>query len=285
MGERRAQGDATAAQKAMARLTSSASDRPKAKAARVTKVRNLSVGRPPLAPAPLDVLNKLHHCDMLFAIDVKTHEVVQEKTSSWNQGQFGYKVHVSTSPLRSLRVVQLGWATGSLNAERPNISKWTIEPEGFVISPEAAMKHDIPQDVATDKGRPLREALQSMLTALLQCCAQGGRLVAHHIEFVAGVLIEELCRASLDDMRDSFASIVRGGICTMDPLMTTWVRKMTGVPGDYAVPMRLADAVRGLRCGSKDPQAGHHTAAIDAVMCWHLCKDLALRCKQLRDAA
>ena len=147
------------------------------------------------------------------------------------------------------------------------------------------MKHDIPQDVATDKGRPLREALQSMLTTLLQCCAQGGRLVAHHIEFVAGVLIEELCRASLDDMRDSFASIVRGGICTMDPLMTTWVRKMTGVPGDYAVPMRLADAVRGLRCGSKDPLAGHHTAAIDAVMCWHLCKDLALRCKQLRDAA
>ena len=68
-------------------------------------------------------------------------------------------------------------------------------------------------------------------------------MVAHHIEFVAGVLIEELCRASLDDMRDSFASIVRGGICTMDPLMTTWVRKMTGVPGDYAVPMRLADAV------------------------------------------
>ena len=63
-------------------------------------------------------------------------------------------------------------------------------------------------------------------------------MVAHHIEFVAGILIEELCRASLDDMRDSFASIVRGGICTMDPLMATWIRKMTGVPGDYAVPMR-----------------------------------------------
>ena len=264
----------------MARLTSNASNRPKAKAAKVTKVRNLSVSRPPLAPAPVDVLSKLHHCDMLFAIDVETHELVQEKTSSWTKGQFGFKARVGTSTLQTLRVVQLGWATGSLSAERPITSKWTSQPEGFAIKPEATMKHGISQDAAADAGHNLRVALQSMLTALMQCCARGGRLVAHHIEFDAGILIEELCRASLEDMQDSFVSIVRNGICTMDPNMATWVRKMIGAPGDYAVPMRLADAFCGLRCGSKDLLASQHTADIDAAMCWYVCKDLAKRCKQ-----
>ena len=70
------------------------------------------------------------------------------------------------------------------------------------------MKHGISQDAAADAGHTLREALQAMLAALLQCCARGGRLVAHHIEFDAGILIEELRRASLEDMKDSFASIV-----------------------------------------------------------------------------
>ena len=152
----------------MACLTRSASKRPKAKAAKVTEVRNLSVSRPPLAPAPVDVLSKLHHCDMLFAIDVETHELVQEKTSSWTQGQFGFKARVGTSTLRSLRVVQLGWATGSLDAERPSISKWAIQPAGFAISPEATLKHGISQDAAADAGHTLRVALQSMLAALLQ---------------------------------------------------------------------------------------------------------------------
>ena len=99
MDERLAQEEATPAQKAMARLMRSASDRRKPKVAKVTKMRNLNVGRPPLAPAPEDVLNKLHHCDMLFAIDVETHELVQEKTSSWSQGQFGFKARVAASIL------------------------------------------------------------------------------------------------------------------------------------------------------------------------------------------
>ena len=162
--------------------------------------------------------------------------------------------------------------------DTPTVCDLVVKPDGFAISPEATQKHRLPHDVAVATGTPLREALRSMLGDVLDVCGRGGRLVAHHLEFPAGLISEELGRAGLGDMKETWAEVVRRGICTMDPDVAGWVRRMIGAPGDYVVPMRLTDAFGGLVGDRKELLQGHHSADNDAAMCWFLCKELASRC-------
>ena len=83
-------------------------------------------------------------------------------------------------------------------------------------SNEATEKHHISQDQAINHGKPLRDALQVMMHDILECCAKGGRIVAHHLDFDAGIISQELQRAGLMNYKDAFEREVRRGICTMD---------------------------------------------------------------------
>ena len=157
---------------------------PKPKAVKNPKANQLLVGVVSALPPPPGVREKFKKCELIVAIDVETHMLVQEGTKNWVPGQFGFKARVGETSLSSLRIVQLGWAIGGRNMDAPTVCDRVVKPDGFAISPEATQKHRLPHDVAVATGTPLREALRSMLGDVLDVCGRGGRLVAHHLERV-----------------------------------------------------------------------------------------------------
>ena len=87
----------------------------------------------------------------------------------------------------------------------------------------------------------------------------------------------------MSEMRDRWAGVVRDGVCTMDPDVAHWVRRMMGIADiPYFIPMRLADMVAGLCPGAKDLLAEQHRAGKDATMHWKLCRELTRRARSER---
>ena len=119
-----------------------------------------------------------------------------------------------------------------------------------------------------------------MVADVLNCCSHGGRIVAHHLEFDAGVIYEELGRAGLNHLKDPWAKAVRDGVCTMDPDIACWVRSILGI-GEIprSIPMRLLDMVKGLLTETSELRSKHHSAGNDATMHFLLCRKLVSRCQ------
>ena len=126
----------------------------------------------------------------------------------------------------------------------------------------------ISHERALQEGRDLKDVLQEFMGDVKEACRQGGRVVAHQLEFDAGVIYEELGRCGLDNLRDEWASIARKGFCTMTPLVGRWLREASGE--DLGQPTTqhvlglqdtlsrlLPDVTRKLR---------HHVAEDDAEM-------------------
>ena len=200
---------------------------PTRKPTKIPKLSHLKFGV--AEPAPQAVAEKFKNCDVIVAVDIETHSLVPENTKRWVEGQFGFKARVGNETVANLRIVQLGWAVGERSVQSPSTFGVVIKPDGFAITPEASRKHHISHDMAVATGTPLRDALQLMFNDVLDACARGGRLVAHHLEFDAGIIAEELSRVGLHHLKPSWLKIVRGGLCTMDPDIACWVRSIIGM--------------------------------------------------------
>ena len=119
-----------------------------------------------------------------------------------------------------------------------------------------------------------------MVSDVLNCCSHGGRIVAHHLEFDAGVIYQELGRSGSEHLKDPWAKAVREGVCTMDPNIACWVRSILGI-GEIprSIPMRLLDMVNGLLTETTELCSQHHSAGNDAIMHFLLCRELVSRCQ------
>ena len=53
-------------------------------------------------------------------------------------------------------------------------------------------------------------------------CAQGGRIVAHHLEFDGGLIAQELARVRLHQYNLEWEKALRKGVCTMAPDIACW---------------------------------------------------------------
>ena len=100
---------------------------------------------------------------MVFAFDIETHDIIRENTRAWLCGHYGFSARVLPSTMESLRLIQIGWATGNIHSDTPTtISRYVI-PDDFEVTAEGAAKHGVTQAVAKEHGLPLTEALKEVL--------------------------------------------------------------------------------------------------------------------------
>ena len=157
--------------------------KPKAKpqARKVWKVSDLTASGTEIMctkPPPKCVLDKLVPCDLMAAIDVETHDMVPKEGSlvPWSLDRFGLQSKTTVNTLTTLRIIQLGWAIGT-STEDMAVKSIMVRPDGFEVSSEAVKMHGIAQEKLEIAGVPLDNALQVMVTDVLQQCSRGARLV------------------------------------------------------------------------------------------------------------
>ena len=109
--------------------------------------------------------------------------------------------------------------------------------------------------------------LREFLADVPGACRQGGRAVAHHLEFDAGIIMNELERCGLHDLQCEWAGAMREGTCTMDPEILRWIRECHGQEtfGKH-LRLNLKDMVRAMVPDSEHLLSSHHTAGADAQM-------------------
>lgn len=248
------------------------------------KAKDLAIGAAPPLP-PTDAVRAKLVCDteLLMAIDVETNALVPTKKSSpswWRPGRFGFLTTLDDDDLAQMRVVQIGWTIGKRGDDAPKTETRLIKPCGFVVEQSATAKHRITQEHADENGACLLGALKDLLADATKLHADGGCLCSHHLGFDAGLLDNEMHHLELHDMAASWAQIVRDGMCTMDPDVGHWVRKMIGI-GDKPrnIPMRLMDLVKTLLPDRSDLLANHHDAGTDSYMHWLVASELMARAR------
>ena len=98
--------------------------------------------------------------------------------------------------LQEARIVQIGWSVHAAGGE-PTVKEFIVCPTGFRISNEANVTHGVTVKEATTSGASLQEVLIEFMRDVSETRALGGRLVAHHLAFDAGIVMKELARAGL----------------------------------------------------------------------------------------
>ena len=195
---------------------------PKAKDVKVVD-RTGSVAISSSVPLPDSMCQRMGNPTMVIAFDIETHDWSKNGYGRGRIGQFGWYTARDEEDLTLARIVQLAWCVG--NATIPEISKsYFVRPFGFTLAAKASIFHGIGQE-KTQEGRPLQDVLQEFMTDVRRCTQQGGQVVAHHLEFDAGVVHNELKRCGLDAFADEWTAIARKGFCTMSPVIGCWLKQ------------------------------------------------------------
>ena len=178
-------------------------------------------------PPPSHVIQKLGHASVAIGFDIETHDLAE--SGGAGIGRFGHPWRSNASIFR-LRIVQIGWAIGDCTLGgtiRERVERLVI-PDGFAVSERATKKHGITNERANGDGVQIAQALEEFMRAVWSIHELQGVVVAHHIEFDAGVLDEELHRCGLDSWRPYWHIIATGGVCTMDPDIQAWIQRTFG---------------------------------------------------------
>ncbi len=224
----------------------------------------------PCAPSP-DVVSKLGAPDVVIGIDIETHGWPDEGKQKGRIGKFGFYVRRSEDSLMYARIVQLGWSIGpGRKGSVPQILKNRfVQPDGFEIAAKATKVHKITDEQAAGEGEPLREVLSEFMEDVGDARERGGRVASHQLEFDAGIILYELERCGLHELKCRWAAIARKGTCTMDPVIGRWLRICFGEDCGHVMTKNcipLATLVEKLVDGGKDLLKNHHNAGADAEM-------------------
>ena len=197
-------------------------------------------------------------------IDVETHgwDGVE---SVGGLGQFGFYCVCPPAKL-SARIVTLGWAVGEVFGD-PVRKERIVKPVGFRVQEKATQLHGVTHERADSEGLPLAQVLTEFLDDMLAARRAGGRVVAHHLEFDAGIISKEIDNAGLGARKSEWEAFVRTGFCTMDPAVGTWLRECAGTavsPDAHRNIMKLPAMVTALRPYRSWPRWVQHRAGDDA---------------------
>jgi len=220
-----------------------------------------------------------------MSIDVETHDLAPPSKRSWENGEFGHvRRATDLGRVRALRVVQIGWAIGDFESDESPVTKVRfVKPDGFEITPAAAAIHKITQDLATEGGVDLRDALCELMSDLRAVVEKSGRVCAHNLEFDATILSEEMSRAGLDaQYLSDFDAVIRDGFCTFDPTLTRWCcEEFLRATFRYAekdvnmmAPVGLKEMVRVLDVQTQKQCLPAHDAGADARAVWLVLREL-----------
>ena len=186
-------------------------------------VCELTYGPAPPLPAPPEVRAMFRSEGLIVGIDVETHALVPpQKSQSWRNGRFGLQTKVDADTIAPLRLVQIGWTVGEISGDQPESKSRIVKPDGFALEPSASAKHGISHEFALAEGMPLRDVLQEMLRDVLGAARRGGRVCAHHLEFDATVIANEMRRlGGFEAELVEWDAFVSAGLCTMNPHIGT----------------------------------------------------------------
>ena len=102
--------------------------------------------------------------------------------------------------------------------------------------------------------------------------------MAHYLEFNAGIVMEELARAGLTHLQQSWREFAQGGVCTMDPDIAHWTRDMLSmeqVPWKSALKLEVMCSKLLPDC--KGLMSKKHSAGADAQLVTMLFHELSRR--------
>lgn len=207
--------------------------------------------------------------ELLIGIDIETHGWPNGDQKG-RIGQFGWYTVNRETLLEFARIVQIGWAIGRVDEPASACVKTAfVQPDGFQITQDATDFHKITQAFAAQDGRPSADALCDFMADVSEAHSRGGRVVAHNLEFDAGVILNELKRCKLYELCEAWRRIAREGFCTMDYEVGRWVLTCCG---DLVGPetkkhcLGLKDITNKLLQDSDKHLANHHDAGSDAKL-------------------
>lgn len=208
-----------------------------------------------------------------------------ERKSGARKGQFGKTLWEAKWQMKYSRVVQMAWVLLDEDAKQLDCEEVYVHLDDDVggIQPKAEKFHKISDDILASEGMPLRDALHRFAGALCDIHKNGGTLVAHHLEFDAGILREEFLRIGATDTAQMLSELATTGCCTMNLALELQSDLPNAVENRMFGP-KLSDAykqfVAGTLPAATSERTGLHTAGFDAKLAAHLF--LALRAHQER---
>jgi DNA polymerase III epsilon subunit-like protein len=244
---------------------------PPAKAPRIipraSQLVVLPPGTPSVFPMPEMLKAKLSSTSRLvLGLDVETNDWEKHDAIKGSIGEHGFYNICCPSDLEA-RIVQLGWAirdeTGIVIVEK------IVKPDAWAISEKATAYHGISQEEAIANGVALAHVLREFMRDVYDVCQRGGRLVSHHLEFDAGILLREMRRVGMDDAGEWSRMVRACGFCTMCPELGRWLSQCFGRDAGAATTMntmKLKDMVTWLLPLEKRVSVRFHTAGLDAQM-------------------
>ena len=227
-------------------------------------------------PPSESIKSMIRATPLVAGIDIETHDLLGRHMKWW-RGPFGFWTLADPNILDQARIVQIGWSKCE-DTREPTFKQLLVRPCGFEITPASSAKHNITNDEALEEGIPLRAALQEFIDDMVAFWRRGGQVVAHHLEFDAGIIAKELERSGLGHLKDQWRKIVASGVCTMDPDIAHWVRDLLGMEQViWKSAMKLEEMTRKLVPDCDILLQKKHTAGGDAQMAALLYRELCKR--------
>ena len=237
-----------------------------------------------MVPLPQLVRDRIGAPDIVVGFDVETHDWIADLTRKGSIGPFGWYRLRDEASYEYGRIIQIGWAIANIHEEASaRIKSRFVKPSGFQISAKATNFHSITQEKAECDGIDLAIVLREFLDDVRQACRCNGRVVAHHLEFDAGIIDREIHRCGLEDLREEWQRIAKNGYCTMNPELGRWMRMTTGREVGPATAKHcegLQATVRAILPAEAHRLNDHHDASSDADLTRAIYTELLKRSRQ-----
>ena len=163
---------------------------------------------------------------IMLAVDVETHDW-RDGNPPLHVGRYGHLSFVSAKSLKYSRIVQFGWVIFRV------INKGVQVQEKFQacvsdlpvkISAKATDFHHLTNE-DLQKGQMLKTLLTRFGTACETVERTGGRMLAQHLEFDAGLIAAELQRARMPRVLKLVERMARKGVCTYELIKAIFPRR------------------------------------------------------------
>lgn len=222
---------------------------------------------------PKGVAAMFAHHDAIFAFDVETHTMVPKAK---RLADLRSDTTFSDEFFNQLRVIQIGWAVGKANEDVPVVFEHLVRPNGFEITPDAALKHGIGNRYAEENGRPIADVILDFFEAATVAHRQGAIFTSFNFDFDAGMIRSELKRLKLHEEAEQWGKFIANKADTMDKRIGKWVMSFTtgGDKGFLSLnetAKALVPAKELVLCEDR------HQAGADARLHWFLYRNLSQR--------
>jgi hypothetical protein len=153
----------------------------------------------------------------LIVVDVEVHDWPHMQFQpTWLTGQFGHRTGTRDYELSYMRIVQIAWCVRREDGECEH-RNFYVSGTDRLISQKANEYHHITNAHITCEGIPIDHALQHFVDDCRWLRSVDGLLVAHQLEYDAGIIYKELGRLpSLRSYDRLVKALALRGICTMN---------------------------------------------------------------------